>query len=83
MTGFQDDDDLPAFAKIMDIVVASESIPLLSVRLYRTVGINSHVAAYPIVPTNENSLILLSLLDNKKPLYKHSYIGGEVTCIKC
>lgn len=80
LVGFQDD-DLPAFGKINDIVVASGTIPLLAVNLYKTVGINSHIAAYQILRTNHRSTVLLSSLTNKHILYSHPYIGDNNTYI--
>ena len=51
MVGFQDD-DLPLFGKIKDIIVASGSMPLLVIDHYKTNGINTHISAYQIICTN-------------------------------
>ncbi len=77
--GFQED-DLPFFVKINDLVVASTSIPIVAVDMYRTEGINCHIASYLIKRTNEQSLLLLSSLRYKNPLYPHSY-GGDLYII--
>ena len=57
MTGFQQVDDLPAFGKIVDILLLSETI-LFEMQSYRTEGINSHLLAY------SKFLILLPNLAN-------------------
>ena len=61
--GFQDD-DLPLFAKIVDILVIA-SITLFYVELYQTIGINGHLSAYAIVCTPQKDLMLLPQLQNK------------------
>ena len=45
MVGFQDDDDLLSFGKIIDIIVAAGSIPMFAVEVYKTEGINTHISA--------------------------------------
>lgn len=80
MVGFQDD-DLPSFGKIKDIILASGSTPLLALEVYRTEGINTHIAAYQIFRTNSTAIILLSNLFNKTIYYAHSYIGDGKTYI--
>ena len=80
MTGFHDN-DLPLFGVITDIIVVSEKTPLLAVDLYKTMGINTHVAAYQIFRTNDKSLILLSDLTHKQTLSSHQYIADGNTYI--
>ena len=75
LVGFQQEDDLPFFGKIYDLVVAS-NIPLIAVELYKTEGINSHIAAYLIKRMNKKSCFLLASLSYKNPLYAHSYNGN-------
>lgn len=74
MIGFQPE-DLSSFGKIIDILITSGSTPLLAVQLYRTEGINPHIGAYQINPTNDKSIVILSTLANKQTYYAHSYIG--------
>ena len=72
--GFQDD-DLPAFGKITDVIVLAGSTPLLELQVYRTMGINNHVASYQVRRTNETVVVLLSQLDDRRPYYAHTYLG--------
>lgn len=53
-TGWQLNDDLPVFGKIIDILTILRT-PLLLVQLLSTNGINSHILAYEITPTVHNS----------------------------
>lgn len=80
LIGFQDE-DLPSFGKIKDIAVASGSIPLVIVDIYRTQGINTHIAAYHILCTNTKSAVLLSDLITKHTFYVHLYIDDGNTYI--
>ena len=81
LVGFQQEDDLPFFGKIYELVVAS-NIPLVAVELYKTEGINSHIAAYLIKRTNNKSCFLLASLSYKNPLYAHSYNGNLYIVLK-
>ena len=80
LTGFQDD-DLPSFGKIKDILLVSGSIPLLYIQQYRTNGINSHVAAYQVEGTNNKFILILSNLESKQPLNIHPLIGDGLSYI--
>ena len=73
--GWQDD-DLPQFGKIKDIVVVSNH-PLLFVELFQTTGINSHILAYQITSLYSFSLIMLSSLTNKYSFSAHTYIADS------
>ena len=75
-TGWQKDDDLPVFSKIIDILIISRT-PLLFAQKFATNGINSHILAYEITPTNEDDLVLLSKLDNKSVYSSHTFIGNS------
>lgn len=72
LVDFQED-DLPMFGKVSDLVVAARNIPIAVIDLYRTEGINGHIAAYLIERTNEKTFTLLSSLRYKHSLYAHSY----------
>ena len=64
MTGFQED-DLHHLERLR-ILLLEQLHALLAVQLYRTNGINSHIAAYQVVATNNKTVILLSSLKNKQ-----------------
>ena len=67
----QDDDDLPVFGKITDILVFVKT----PIEKFRTEGINNHLLAYQISHTHSHSLLLLSNLSNKCTFCAHTYIG--------
>ena len=74
LCGFQDD-DLPQFSKVHDILVV-ESEAFLCTTLYFTRGIDRHYHGYVIVPTLEKRIIYVSdkneLLGSLHPLRTHS-----------
>lgn len=74
--GFQDD-NLPCFGKISDIIIAAGSTPLLAVTEYKTEFFNAHLSAYNISRTNKHSILLLSELLCHQPFYSHMYIGDS------
>ena len=80
ITGFQSD-DLPLFGKVEDILVVSSTIPLLAVKMYRTEGIHMHIDGYQIFPTNETTIILLSILTHKLSFCSHTFIGDKFSYI--
>ena len=71
--GWQEN-DLPWFVKIKDIMVVGDC-PLIAVGSYRTEGINNHLLAYLISSTHEKFIVNPSQLQNTQPLYAHTYIG--------
>lgn len=78
--GFQED-DLPVFCKIVDIIILAETIPLLQLDVYKTLGINGHLSSYQISRTTNNTVILLSQLHHKDQYYAHSSPGDSNTYI--
>jgi hypothetical protein len=79
-SGFQED-DLPIFGKIEDIIIIAGSIPVLQINKYKTLGINSHLSAFQVSHTSLNTVILLSQLHNKDRYYAHSSPGDSSTYI--
>lgn len=75
--GFQTDDDLPQFGKIIDILLIMGASPLVYVHFYHTEGINSHIQSFQIVSTQEKKLFILRELKNKVVYYPHTYIGDR------
>lgn len=73
--GFQED-DLPVFGRIDDILVITAT-PMLSIRLFRTLGINNHLLCYAIEHTHQKVLILLNQLICPDPLSPHQRIGDD------
>ena len=73
--GFQDD-DLPLFARIDDIMVITAT-PVLSVRVFRTVGINNHLQCYAIEHAHQRSFILVTQLVHPEPLSPHQKLGDK------
>ena len=69
-------DDLPAFGKIDDIIVITGT-PLLSIRLFNTIRINNHLLCYVIQHAYRSSLVTLSHLKYPEPLAAHSSIGDS------
>lgn len=78
--GFQED-DLPIFGKIVDIIVIAGSIPVLQLDTYKTMGINSHLSSFQVSRTNLKTVILLSQLHNKDRYCAHSSPGDPHTYI--
>ncbi len=77
--GFQED-DLPGFGKILDVLLVS-NIALLQLELCQTLGINCHLSAYSICHTSQKRLVLLPKLPNKQRYYAHSCRGDCNTYI--
>ena len=75
MVGFQPN-DLPAFAQINDIIVLVGT-PLLSVKVYTTIGINNHLSCFAIECAYQYSLIPVSKLVSSEPLAAHNSIADE------
>ena len=73
--GFQDD-DLPLFGQITDILVLVGT-PLVSVKLYTTLGINNHLSCFAIACTYQYSIFPVSKLVSLEPLTAHKSIGDE------
>ena len=71
--GWQED-DLPTFALIKDIIVITEC-PLLVLEMFKTEGINNHLLAYLIVPTKHILVSKVSSLPTKDPFNAHIYPG--------
>lgn len=79
ISGFQDD-DLPVFARIDDIMVIAAT-PVLSVRVFKSVGINNHLQCYAIENAHQTAFLLLSQLFFSEPLSPHQIIGDKNTYI--
>lgn len=73
--GFQNN-DLPEFAKIIDILVV-HGAPLLYLKLYETEGINNHLMAYSIICTHKTTLVHLPTLQNREIYDAHTYITDK------
>lgn len=78
--GFQED-DLPVFGKILDIIVIAGSTSLLQLEVYQTMGINSHLSAFQVSRTNLKTIVLLSRLYNKHRYCAHSCKSDSSTYI--
>ena len=74
VTGWQDD-DLPIFARIQDILVVYHRA-LLEVLQYTTEGIDRHYHGYTIKRSNNKVLLWLSDLVNFHPLQAHHLNNG-------
>ena len=79
LCGWQDD-DLPAFALIKDVVVVT-GCPLLVLEMFRTDGINNHLLAYLIMPTKHILVKKVSSLYQRKTLYLPTFILAMEICI--
>ena len=71
--GFQPD-DLPSFGQIDDILVLVGT-PLLSVKVYKTLGINIHLSCFVISCAYQYLLIPLTKLVHSEPLCAHKSVG--------
>lgn len=71
--GWQDN-DLPQFAKIQDIIVVEEH-PVLYVQKFQTIGIHSHLLAYQLSCMYSHTLLMVSSLYNKNTFSAHTFIG--------
>lgn len=79
ISGFQDD-DLPAFARIDDIILIAAT-PVLSVCVFKSEGINNHLQCYAIKNAHQTAFILLTQLLLSEPLSPHQVIGDNNTYI--
>jgi hypothetical protein len=70
LTGWQDD-DLPQFSEIKDILITNSTY-YLSVRIYTTIGIARHFHSYMIKRTNEEDILSLNKLQGYPPMVGHS-----------
>ena len=50
---------------------------LLQVDIFFTEGINSHLCSYLVTPTHQNTVVLLSSLENKDVYYVHTFLGDN------
>ena len=75
LCGFQED-DLPIFGRIDDIMVVT-STPMFSIRLFTTLGINNHLLNYAIEHAHCSTLILISQLIYPEPLSPYQRIGDD------
>ena len=87
MCGFQED-DLPQFGKVCDILLAREEA-FLYISVYITEGTDAHYHSYVIVPSHEKRLVNVTkdqLLGTLHPLRSH-YLrvtpGKEYIVTKC
>ena len=79
-SGWQED-DLPFFGKISDIIIIAGS-SLLYVEKYNTQGINAHVSAYLISRSHCSQLLLCT--HSFCLVYAHTYIGdGQLYIALC
>ena len=75
VVGWQQD-DLPEFAKIKDILVIVET-PVLIVEKYTTLGINNHILCYMIECTFQTFALCVSGLVASHSFTAHTYIGDR------
>ncbi len=77
--GFQED-DLPVFCKIVDIIILAETIPLLQLDVYKrwVSTATYHLIKYLVLLI---TLFLLSQLHHKDQYYAHSSPGDSNTYI--
>ena len=88
MCGFQED-DLPQFGKVYDILLAKEEA-FLCILVYVTKGTDAHYHSYVIVPSPEKRLVYVNevnkFLGNLHPLRSHilrATPGKEYIVTKC
>ena len=79
LIGFQDD-DLPYFGKIRDILMICGT-PLFVIANFKTVCLYSHLSAYEVMQTNNESVVLITELTSRQPYYSHLYVGDCQTYI--
>ena len=70
LTGWQDD-DLPQFSEIKDILITNSTHYLL-VRIYTTIGIHRHFHSYIIKGTNTEDILPLNKLQGYPPMVGRS-----------
>lgn len=85
LIGWQDD-DLPQFGEITDLL-AITSTHLMAVKVYSTEGLDRHVHSYVIQSTDRLNLISLCELSVYPPTVCHSvhrlYVTTKSNLIKC
>ena len=78
-SGWQED-DLPIFGRVMDILIVSD-FPLLVVEPYKTIRLNSHLLSYLVKRTHGLRVLYVAQLENKIPPQGHVYLGDKQTYI--
>ena len=73
-------DNLPVFARILDILIAS-NFPLLAVELYSTERLDSNLQSYCVKRTHKLNVLYMAHLENGYPLEAHTYLGDRQTYI--
>ena len=73
-------DDLPVFARILDVLIAAD-FPLLTVELYSTERLDSHLQSYCVKRTHKIDVLYMVHLENRNPVEAHTYIGDRQTYI--
>lgn len=71
------DDDLPIFGKIQDILVINKKV-LFSVLHHTTSGIDQHYHSFVVVRTEEVSLFWLHEIVDEQPLRAHVLFNGNL-----
>ena len=69
------ENDLPLFGKIKDIMIINGSSALFQVEEYFTVGLNNHLLCHAIVSTHSFKTLIVSHLVDKYPYSAHCCIG--------
>lgn len=75
LAGWQND-DLPQFAEINDILIVN-TVCFLLVRAYTTAGISRHVHSYIVVKTDDKYLLTLTELNGNPPTAAH-FISNNI-----
>ena len=70
------DDDLPGFGKVKDILVIGES-PMLYIEKYVTTGINNHIMCHQIVRSHQYFVLPLTSLPDCYPYSSRTFIGDS------
>ena len=75
--GKQEDDDLPVFSKILDIITIVD-YPVVEVTVFRTVGLQNHLLSYQIENTLSSCCISLRKLAEHRPYMAHTFDDGNL-----
>ena len=71
------ENDLPMWGNIREILIVGGNCPLLYVEKYITVGLNNHLMSHAICRTHTYEILLISTLTDKYPYTAHSCIGDR------
>ena len=76
-----DSNDLPLFAKVLDVYVLQQDNPVAYVQLYQSEGFNTHYHCYTIRPVSKFKIISLDYQEHPFPLQMRTLPTGVLAVV--